>query len=258
MKHKPTLSVSPSHCILALLMGSASIGSAAVISNFDFTGPPWTAQKESDFATFAANAPSVDTDLNSTTSILSNSGHTGGGYASFYVRDVDGGTVGVADGGDFEIFSSSDTPGVGMNVGNSNATTPTNFVAFNVTPASGYQTTFESISMFTGVNGSGDAYNVQIRSWDGSSETTLGTISRTSPAAVNAPVVQDTVNFTDFTSEDAVEFRLYSYNVTAGGANGGVRFDDIVLNGNTALVPEPSSALLLALAGLGILRRRRS
>lgn len=65
-----------------------------------FTGPPWTTAKESNFATFAAKAPSSDADPNSATSILSNSGHTAGGYASFYIRDIDG----------FTIFSTSATP----------------------------------------------------------------------------------------------------------------------------------------------------
>lgn len=87
---------------------------------------------------------------NSATSILSNSGHTGGGYDSFYIRDIDGGIVGVAGAGEFTMFSTSATPGVGMNLGNSNATVPTNHVAFTMAPSVGFQTMFESISMFTG------------------------------------------------------------------------------------------------------------
>lgn len=224
------------------------MANGAVISNFNFTGPPWTDPKENDFAIFAANAPSVDTDANSLTSTLTNNGHTGGGYASFYIRDSDG----------FSIFSTSDTPGVGMNLGNSNATSPTNYVAFTVAPSAGYQTTFESISMFTGINGISDQYNVEVRAWDGVTETSLGLIDRTSlPGTTNSPVVQDTIDSADFTSTGTIEIRLYSYNVTGSGANGGVRFDDIVLNGSTTAIPEPSSAILLSCAGLGLLARRR-
>ena len=252
--------------LAAISLGMLSLFSdGAVISNFDFTGTtPWaadpagTAAKENNFAAFAANASSVDTDANSLTSTLSNIGHTGGGYASFFIRDIDGGTADASDVNDFIIFSSSTTAGVGMNLGNSDATSPTNYVSFTVAPSAGYETTFESISMFTGVNGASDQYNVEIRAWDGSTETSLGLINRTSPSGTaNQPVVQDVIDFTDFTSAGTTEFRLYSYNVTGGGSNGGVRFDDIVLNGVTVFVPEPTSAVLLSCAGLGLLARRR-
>ncbi len=243
---------------LVTLLALGTSASADVISNFTFTGPPWTAQKEADFPTFAANAPSVDTDANSVTSILSNSGHTGGGYMSFYIRDIDGGTVGVADANDFLIFSATDTPGVGMNVGLSNATVPTNYFSFTVTPDAGFQTTFDSVSLYTKVTGTSDQYNVEIRAWDGSSETSLGLVNRTSPASPsNSPVVQDVIDFTNFTSASATEFRFYGYNAT-GGANAGVRYDDIIINGTTVVVPEPFSATLLG-GGLvfALISRRR-
>lgn len=238
---------------LGVMVGMGSMASAAVISNFTFTGPPWTAAKENDFATFAANAPSSDVDAFSTTSILSNSGHTGGGYESFYIRDADIGT---------SIFSGTATPGVGMNLGNSNATTPTNYVSFTVTPDSGYQTTFESISMYTGVNGANDDYTIEIWNGEAGVGTLLGTINRTTPAspASNSTVVQDTIDFSDFTSSGATEIRLYSYGVSVPGGgpqNGGVRFDDIVMNGTTTAIPEPSVASLLGLLGVGFLLRRR-
>ncbi len=203
---------------------------ASVIANFTFTGPPWTAAKEADFATFAANAPSVDTDLNSSTSLLSNSGYTSGGYFSYYVRDIDGGTVGVEDAADFKIFSTSTTPGVGMNVGGANTTTPTHYVAFTVTPDAGQQTTFKSLSFYTDTNGATDAYNIQLRAWDGATETTLGAVSNTA-TAMNSPVVFKLIDFADFTTTSATEFRLYGYNVAS--STGGIRYDDIKLFGST-------------------------
>ncbi|MDQ8189896.1 thrombospondin type 3 repeat-containing protein [Roseibacillus persicicus] len=209
------------------LLGSSS-QSETILSNFSFTGPPWTAQKEPDFSTFAANAPSIDTATNSVTSLLSNSGFTGGGYNSFYIRDIDGGTVGVADGGDFQIFSTSDTPGAGMNLGNTNATAPTNFISFTVTPTSG-SLTFERLTFFTSTNGANDTYDIELRAWDGATETSLGSVSHTSGATSNEPVVLKEINFPDFASSEVLEFRLYGYNVDA--ANGGIRFDDIKLYG---------------------------
>jgi hypothetical protein len=203
----------------------AGYSAASVIANFNFTGsPPWTTAKENDFATFAARAPSSDSDLNSTTSILSNSGYTGGGYASYYIRDIDG----------FSIFSSSATQGVGMNVGAANATVPTNYIAFTVTPDSGYETTFESLSFYTGTNAASDTYNIELRAWNGVSETTLGSVSHT-PGATNEPVVFKSIDFADFTTSSTTEFRLYGYNVAS--STGGIRYDDIKLRGTTQAGP---------------------
>lgn len=199
----------------------AGYSSAGVIANFTFTGPPWTAAKEANFATFATKAPSVDSDPNSTTSILSNSGYTAGGYASYYIRDIDG----------FSIFTSSATSGVGMNVGAANATGPTNYIAFTVTPGAAYQTTFESLTFYTGTNATSDTYNIELRAWNGVSETTLGSVSHTAGAA-NEPVVFKSIDFADFTTSSTTEFRLYGYNVAS--STGGIRYDDIVLLGTTA------------------------
>ena len=81
---------------MAAIATTANAGSANadVISNFDFTGPPWAVAKEANFNIFAANALSVDVDINSLTSPLTNNAGTGapyngGGYASFCIRDAD-------------------------------------------------------------------------------------------------------------------------------------------------------------------------
>lgn len=194
---------------------------ADVISNFTFTGPPWTAAKEDNFATFAANAPSEDTDPTTTTSNLANSGYTAGGYDSFYIRDVDPGTA---------IFSTSATPGVGMNIGGANQSTPTNYISFTVTPVSG-PVTYSLLSFYTDANGANDSYDMELRSWDGVTETALGAVSHTTGGSTNEPVVFKSIDFTDFSSADPVEFRLYGYNVDT--ASGGIRYDDIRLIGDT-------------------------
>lgn len=184
----------------------------------------------------------------STPSILSNSGFTSGGYESFYIREVDG---------PFGIFDHSGpgtTPGVGMNIAGANQGTATNYVAFSVTPDSGYQTTFESLSFYTGTNFAGETYDIELRAWDGVAETSLGTTGHTSVGG-NDTVVSKSIDFGDFTSDSAIEFRLYAWNTT--DPNGGIRYDDIILNGNTTVIPEPSATLLFGFAGLGLLLRRR-
>jgi hypothetical protein len=149
-----------------------------------------------------------------------------------------------------------------MNLGMSDALAagaPANYFSFTVTPGAGYETTYDSVSLFTGVNGNNDQYNVDIRAWDGSTETSLGLVNRTPTGGTNLPIVKDTFDFANFTSASAVEFRLYGYNVSS--AAGGVRYDDIIINGTTtAAIPEPSSAMLFgfgALALAEIARRRK-
>lgn len=198
---------------------------ADVISNFTFTGPPWSVSKESNFSTFAANAASEDSDLNTTTSVLSNSGYTAGAYDSFYIRDVDPGT---------SIFTTSATPSVGMNLGNANQATPTNYISFTVTPVSG-SVTYSLLSLYTEVQGANDTYDIELRAWDGNVEATLGTTSHTTGGSNNEPVAFKSIDFTDFASSDPIEFRLYGYNLDSAG---GLRYDDIRLIGDSGTALE--------------------
>lgn len=206
------------------------------IANFTFTGPPWTDARENNFATFAAATPSEDTDFLSNTSTLSNKGHSPGAYDSFYIRDSDGGT---------EIFKTSATPGVGMNVANANQPTPTNYLSFTVRPASGYETEFQALSFYTGAHGGDASYQVELRAWDGVKETRLGSISHTTGPSTNEPVIFKSIDFADFTSRSPVEFRLYGYGIKglAGSPeSSGIRYDDIVLTGRSEAISGASGA----------------
>lgn len=234
--------------LLPIIVAAGANG--AIIANFDFTGPPWTANKLNNFATFSAAAGSVDTELNSTTSDLSKTANIdAGGYASYYIRDADIGT---------SIFSGTDTPGVGMNFADVEEATATNYISFTVAPAVGYEISYENLTLYLGTN-AGDV-ETSLRSWDGTSETTLGDYSFVDPnpgggANTNDPITFYDFDFMDFTSASTVEFRLYAWDGT--NAATGVRLDDVILNGTVDPIPEPSGVALISLAGLGLLVRRR-
>ncbi len=206
---------------------------SGAIANFTFTGPPWESPTETDFATFARKSPSEDADPYSTTSILSNHGFDPGGRQSHLIRDEDIGTA---------IFSTSATPGVGMNLGGADQKVPTHYIAFTVTPESGYQTTFNSLSLYTDTHAANDEYYIELRAWDGRMETSLGVISHTTGPRVEEPVVFKEFDFTDFTSSRPVEFRLYAYGTDEpknSKLSYGIRMDDIQLIGRSEAINRP-------------------
>ena len=142
-----------------------------------------------------------------------------------------------------------------MNIAGANQASPTNYFSFTVAPDSGYQTTFESLSFYTGANFANEEYNVRLTYWDGISEAILGDISHTTGGSTNLPVVFFSMDFADFTSTATSEFRIYGYDMSS--SNGGIRLDDIVLNGTTTAIPEPTTTVFLGLSAIGVFFYRR-
>lgn len=133
------------------------------------------------------------------------------------------------------------------------AVTNNKYFQFVVTANSGFFLNLTSLTFNAARGGAGTPRGYAVRSSADAFATDLITASldtvRPTYTAVNLP-------FTGPTYENlpAITFRIYSFSPGAGQS---VDYDDIVVNGSVVPVPEPSTLVLPALAGLGLLLRRR-
>lgn len=182
-------------------------------------------------------------------------GH-GGANGSFFVRGTgaDGTSLEEAINGGRTI-----TPSVGAAF----TTEGGDYFGFTVTVAPGYQLNIESLTFMAARNNDGTPASVSLlTSINGF--TALNSVNDFSITSINAGAG----TYQSFTSagitgaaydalgEGTHEFRFYVYNATA--LNNPTRFDNIVLDGEVTLIPEPSSFLMTLLAGTSLLRRSRS
>ncbi|MCS7048758.1 MAG: PEP-CTERM sorting domain-containing protein [Verrucomicrobiae bacterium] len=131
------------------------------------------------------------------------------------------------------------------------------YITFQLQPVSGFQMTLTSLQY--AINGSNTGpgtgrwgYRV------GSGPFTLQTPFNI-PFTLGPTLA--TWDFPDFTTDQLVEFRFWAYGSTSinggtSGVNGTVRIgniagNDLILNGSTEIIPEPSTAVLLVLGLLG-------
>ena len=219
--------------ILTLLIASTGQVSAGVIALYEFNSS--TGYTESSFDAPAFD--SSDTDALTTASRLGNSRLTGGTTGDYLPSG--------------SKFSTSDSGPRGLKVGGAHSTTPERYVYFTVTPNAASSVTYSSLSYFnqTAVQG-----KIQLSVIDGGgSEQVLDDFTITT---IDLNVTKRVIDFTDFSTSSVTEWRLYMYN--SGDAQNSIRLDDITLNGTTAAVPEPSTAIAMFLLGaLGFAGQRR-
>lgn len=132
-----------------------------------------------------------------------------------------------------------------------------NYISFKLEPVSGFQMTLTSLQY--AINGSNTAPGT------GRWGYRVGTGAFTLQDPFSIPFTLSSSlsiwDFPDFTTDQTVEFRFWAYGSTSinGGtpsANGTVRIgniagNDLILNGSTEIIPEPSTAVLVALGLLG-------
>ena len=186
-----------------------------------------------------------------------------GGSGNFSVNN--GSTVGGGagfSGGTHMAFFRSD----GLTASEMDAVAAPDYFSFTYTPDAGsYQLTSLTLlfggSSNTDANGTftshvslrSDAEAVDYSSVLGSSSKVIGNADADNHLDA---VSFDLSGFAELQTITApVTFRLYVYAENAGLSSEILRMDDVVLNGN--LVPEPSVAVLGALAAFGLIRRRR-
>lgn len=139
------------------------------------------------------------------------------------------------------------------NLSGADAVANGHFFSFTVTPDVGYEMDFTSLSFDAARGGGGTPRGYEVRSSVDGFASTLGTADVTT---VRPTLSAYSVDLSDpgFDSlASPVEFRVYTY---SPNANNTVEYDNFVLDGSVALVPEPSMLATSVLA-MGLLSRRR-
>ena len=169
---------------------------------------------------------SVDTASDSISSRIVQGGSLTGGGADVLVLNRN-----AADGVFFEGISRSGAPGFnfgGVN-GANQAAAASNGDYFAFTSTSSEPVSYSSLSFFANQFGTTTQVDVSYRIGT-SSEVFI--IQGFTPTGNNGPVIEEIIDFPNFTTNEDVTWTFYLYGAAA--ANQGVRFDDIVLSGSVS------------------------
>jgi hypothetical protein len=136
------------------------------------------------------------------------------------------------------------------------------FVLFSLTPDTGYQLDLTSITF----DWTRHANNTETRGWamyvskDAFATSTRVTGAEVGSGAIAWNSVNESLALSDISS--TTTFRIYYWSTggldSSGNRDGrSFRFDNVVVNGEVELIPEPGSLALLAAGGLLVLSRPR-
>jgi hypothetical protein len=225
---------------MAMLLGAVHQTSAAtVLASYPFTG----------------SAASTDSDPNSTASNMFFNTNTLGGTPAIS-SDVVQLTYSVTTNRD---TTSPATGPLGENIALSEAASVSDgsYVSFTITPDAGYSLFLEELTFDIRIAATGSSNGIRffVRSDAGSDGFTttlgsgfnLGTSFTTVTVDLSGPVFQDV--------DSPISFRLYYYDRGSTSSNALARWELDNVNLTGAVIPEPSTALMILL-GLGLLFRR--
>ncbi|MEM1059862.1 MAG: PEP-CTERM sorting domain-containing protein [Verrucomicrobiota bacterium] len=133
--------------------------------------------------------------------------------------------------------------------------------SFDVDPDSGFTMDLDSITFDLSVANNARPMSYVLRSsLDNFASDIVGTevVDLAAQGFTLTTLNLPSLDFDDLTN--SVEFRLYTWSTAGGGSSGSAwRFDNITLNGTVTVIPEPTSAALVASAfGFLLLRRRKA
>lgn len=135
--------------------------------------------------------------------------------------------------------------------GNGNGN-PNNWLQFTITADPGFLFTLQSIDFAAWRNGAGAPADWTFQYDTGTGWTTFGT-SHTEANAGDS--VFRNVEYIDSVTATSMDIRFIATGPTGGTGN--IHINRMVLNGEVAVIPEPSAAMLGGLGLLALLRRRR-
>ena len=137
------------------------------------------------------------------------------------------------------------------------------YYQFSVAPTAGNRVNFTSLNFGTNVGPAPGVGTYFVRTSADGFTNTLASYTQASTAANgNVPFTTRNVDLSGLNSPfftTPLSFRIYEYDNGSTFGGGGLRVDNVVVQGDVAPVPELSTGLLLALAmgGMGLMTMRR-
>lgn len=228
--------------LLSLIAAGASPLSAATLASYDFGA-----------SGLALDFTSNDTDVNSTAGNIT----VGAGITA-----TDTNVTGQAGRAFGAVLQNS--PGINGTT-EAGAITANDYISFTITPVAGYQLNLTSLQFAYLVLGADNA--VQESTYRVYADVpgfgfTSGNSVGSAVGAINQTTYSTTPAFSLANSAfqnitTSTEFRIYISDRTSNSASVFASLDNVVLSGNSVLIPEPSSLMLVGASGFLVLLRRR-